>query len=1074
MIKIGLAFLLSVFVVNTFAQTDNAQFELKIYYGSEDNRTSFCSDSVKVAPFIKIEGDGFNEANEGIRISISNYKRNEDVLVYRGSKNFNVNWNDSYGYLEITGIGTAQEYQQAVKDVYYKNTNTVPNLEDRYISVTLKDADYLPATKHFYKFIKKLDITWTEARDSAENMTYNGLSGYLGTITSSVENDFIWTKIDGVGWIGATDEETEGIWKWATGPEAGIQFWQGTYNNGYAVNGRFSYWSEAEPNNAHAETNNGIGEDYGHINQDPSKRIKSWNDLRINGDGPTSQYYRPRGFIVEFGGMPGDPELQLSATSIVEIQKIAFSDKRDVELCAGESIKLNDIKLPEANQYNYIWTPTQNISDPNLHNPLVSPSDNTTYKVVGVLKGCVAEAEFTVKVNSLPVSELDPVYVICKGSSVVLNPGEHESYLWGSGETSKTITVSEEGVYSVLFANQFGCTRNTETSVRYSVAPQLDYEKVDTLVCGAKQQKLNLAFESGQAVTLLQALQTNAQVTDESTLSPTIEVGDFGKYGFAMQMTDIAGCTFTDTLNIEFHNQPAAQFQLDQATCAGYNLQLEFTGETYEDATFNWYSNDTLFSSETNKRFVEIPLGYGSLNRSVGLKINEQGCVDSSKLSVTVKPVLDFWPEQKEGCTPLNVQFNSSSTEPVDKFYWDFGDGNVSNTDKPIHLFYNPGTSDKNFDVSLKIVSAEGCENTGTIRGLITVHPTPSIDFDFSEQACLEGVSQVNYVGSATDDATFLWDLSDFGANEILINPGNSRGPLEFERTAKPTVKIGLQVISEFNCKTDSIIKTFSRKPLFDVEMNKQEGCPPLEVDFSAEVADNVDEVDFFWDFGDGKNATGQTATHVFLQPGTAFQVQVFARSLLTGCADTFLIPEKINVFSQPVAGFNAVPNTVLISHPVVRFENTSNDATFYEWDFDDQSVVSGEEDPQHRFDEMGLYNVQLTALNDLGCADTFSHQVAVVFDQVYPPNAFSPNATLEEDREFRIYAEGIVEEGYKLLIFNRWGEIIFESASPKIGWDGKMANGNFAPAGTYTWVIQFTDFRGENHKQQGNVTLLF
>ena len=151
-------------------------------------------------------------------------------------------WDSSTGKLTLSGVSGQPTYADltlAIEDVEYSNSSPNPN-GARTFSITIGQANYLPSNGHYYQYISNIGVTWSDAKILAQASTYYGLQGYLVTITSADEAQLAGTQASGAGWIGGSDEQTEGTWKWMTGPENGTIFWNGNFT-GYTST--FAFWN---------------------------------------------------------------------------------------------------------------------------------------------------------------------------------------------------------------------------------------------------------------------------------------------------------------------------------------------------------------------------------------------------------------------------------------------------------------------------------------------------------------------------------------------------------------------------------------------------------------------------------------------------------------------------------------------------------------------------------------------------------------------------------------------------------------------------------------------------------------
>jgi gliding motility-associated-like protein len=194
------------------------------------------------------------------------------------------------------------------------------------------------------------------------------------------------------------------------------------------------------------------------------------------------------------------------------------------------------------------------------------------------------------------------------------------------------------------------------------------------------------------------------------------------------------------------------------------------------------------------------------------------------------------------------------------------------------------------------------------------------------------------------------------------------------------------------------------------------------------------------------------------------------------GCRDTLRKNGFFIVHEKPRAKFFWTPYTPKMFSAEVTFTDNSTDADIYEWTFTDgtpNSSVNDEEIVNYPDGKIGAYPVYLKVWSNFGCVDSVKHIIQVVSDVIfYAPNTFTPdNDNFNET--WKISIQGIDEYNFDLKVFNRYGEIMWESHNPSASWDGTYG-GKTAPDGTYVWILQTKDLvSDQKYEYKGHLTIL-
>lgn len=273
---------------------------------------------------------------------------------------------------------------------------------------------------------------------------------------------------------------------------------------------------------------------------------------------------------------------------------------------------------------------------------------------------------------------------------------------------------------------------------------------------------------------------------------------------------------------------------------------------------------------------------------------------------------------------------------------------------------------------------------------------------------------------------------------------------------------------------TSSITIVVNPQPVVTLNTNDPDGCNyPFVTSF---YPSNVNTGTMVWNFGDNSNTeTGFAPSHTYSTPGT-YSVSITYTDNV-GCTTTATLNTAITVYAVPDAGFNPTPDVTTVVDGEVTFDNQTSDLNnnTYTWNF---AGLGGSSDvsPVFLFTNSGEYFVTLVAVSPHGCQDTAVKKVTVNPDVVlYVPNAFTPNGDGLND-EFQIFLPptGVDYSTFSLLVYDRWGELIYKSTDVTKFWNGAKNNsGDIVKQDTYVYKITFKDDNKKFYEKVGYVILL-
>lgn len=631
------------------------------------------------------------------------------------------------------------------------------------------------------------------------------------------------------------------------------------------------------------------------------------------------------------------------------------------------------------------------------------------------------------------------------------------SFSASATETANIVNAQPGQVYMMLVTNYNGAQGNIEFTQTGGTGTT---NCANVLPCSVTATSVSDTCGSGSgrvtAVPNGLAPFTYNWTTIGNQTTPTVNGVTTGTHSVTVTAAD--GCVATTTVAVANYT-PSSTGSSTPVSCAGGSNGTATATMVPAIGTVTYLWNDP--AAQTTQTATGLAAG-----TYICTMTSSRGCVVTRTVVVTSIPGMTATITNQQNVT-CNSQNNgiitvtpTLGTAPY-TYAWDNSTSTASTAND---LFAGTHT--------VTITDASGCSITQTAT---LTEPLPiTIDFITPDSTiCPEAAINLT-VQASGGSSQYLYNWTEGAANS---------GGTEQTITVDPAVS-GTQYCVTVTeacgspAATSCMTITFPEPIVPNITPDRISDCQPAKFVFTnnSSYGDQIESTLFTFGNGLDSLVMGSNSAYSTYYNAQSYTVDVKITSIY-GCVYTGTFPAIVEAIAIPTAAFIIAPNPTTIFETTVKMQNNSSDGSVYwNWSAPDATPsYSTGENPTFNFPEgfVGQYPIQLIVTTQEGCIDTVVNILTVNSDIIfYAPNAFTPNGD-EHNQTWKFYTDGIDIYNFHVQMFNRWGEMIWESRDPEQGWDGTY-DGKICPEGNYTWKASVKDPHTDNRKEfRGSVSLL-